>query len=102
MLMDVGVLMGQAEIADRLGVTRQRVQQLIARADWPEPYEVLAMGKVWRTEDIEAWIKANRPEVADQEVLTDAPVLGRRHGSRSKRMPNAKNTPASPPKPEHP
>ena len=103
MLLDVGVLMGQAEIADRLGVTRQRVQQLIARADWPKPFEVLAMGKVWRTEDVEAWIKANRPEIADQEVPTDGPVLGRRHGSRvSKRMPKAKNTPAPPPKPERP
>jgi len=97
MLMDVGVLMGQAEIADRLGVTRQRVQQLIARPDWPEPYEVLAMGKVWRTEDIEAWVKANRPAVADQEVLTDAPVLGRRHGSRGKRMPKPKPGRPEPP-----
>lgn len=90
MFTDVGVLMGQAEIADRLGVTRQRVQQLIARADWPEPYEVLAMGKVWRTEDVEAWIKENRPAIADQEPLSDGPPLGRRHGPRSPRMPKAK------------
>jgi prophage regulatory protein len=90
MLLDVGVLMGQAEIAERLGVTRQRVQQLIARTDWPEPYEVLAMGKVWRTEDIEGWIKANRPALADQEPLSDGPPLGRRHGPRPSRMPKGK------------
>jgi predicted DNA-binding transcriptional regulator AlpA len=53
--------MGAAEIAERLGVSRQRVQQLVKRADWPAPVAELTMGKVWRTADIEAWITANRP-----------------------------------------
>lgn len=82
MLLDVGVLMGQAEIADRLGVSRQRVQQLIARPDWPKPFDTLAMGKVWRTEDIEAWIAEYRktdPGAAESD--RDGP-LGRRHGRR--------------------
>jgi len=57
----VGQLMGAAEIAERLGVSRQRVQQLVKRADWPAPVAELTMGKVWRTADIEAWITANRP-----------------------------------------
>lgn len=57
-------LMGAREIEARLGVSRQRVQQLIARPDWPAPYETLAMGKVWRTEDVEAWIRENRPDAA--------------------------------------
>jgi len=82
MFTDVGVLMGQYEIADRLGVTRQRVQQLIARPDWPEPYEVLAMGKVWRTEDIERWISDHRPDIAETEPRQDSTPLGRRHGRR--------------------
>jgi prophage regulatory protein len=56
----VGELMGAAEIAERLGVSRQRVQQLVRRRDWPAPVAVLTMGKVWRTVDVEAWIKANR------------------------------------------
>lgn len=78
----MGVLMGQAEIADRLGVSRQRVQQLIARGDWPKPFETLAMGKVWRTEDIEAWIAKNRRDDSGPEK-PDAPgPLGRRHGRR--------------------
>jgi predicted DNA-binding transcriptional regulator AlpA len=53
--------MGASEIADRLGVSRQRVQQLVRRKDWPAPAAVLTMGKVWRTADIEAWINVHRP-----------------------------------------
>lgn len=55
-------LMGSREIEERLGVSRQRVQQLIARPDWPAPYDELAMGKVWRIEDVEAWVRVNRPD----------------------------------------
>jgi prophage regulatory protein len=58
-------LMGAREIEARLGVSRQRVQQLVARPDWPAPYDELAMGKVWRKEDIEAWISAHRPDAAE-------------------------------------
>lgn len=59
-------LMGAREIEARLGISRQRTYQLTQRADWPEPYDVLAMGKVWRTEDIEVWITEHRPELAQQ------------------------------------
>jgi prophage regulatory protein len=52
-------LVGAAEIAAMLGVSRQRVQQLISRPDFPAPAVVLAMGKVWLTADVEAWAKAN-------------------------------------------
>jgi hypothetical protein len=55
-------LMGSREIEKRLGVSRQRVNQLTNRPDWPEPYDELAMGKVWRIEDIEAWIREHRPD----------------------------------------
>ncbi len=55
-------LMGAQEIERRLGVSRQRVQQLTARPDWPAPYDELAMGKVWRIEDVEAWIRDYRPD----------------------------------------
>jgi prophage regulatory protein len=54
--------MGAREIEVRLGVSRQRVQQLTARADFPAPYDELAMGKVWRIEDVEAWIRERRPD----------------------------------------
>ena len=62
-------LMGAQEIRLRLGVSRQRVEQLMKRADWPVPYASLATGRVWRTEDIEAWIREHRPhlDAADGE-----------------------------------
>jgi len=59
-------LMGAAEIADRLGVSRQRVQQLVSRPDFPAPSHVLAMGKVWETEDVERWIATHRPNASDE------------------------------------
>ncbi len=54
--------MGAREIEERLGVSRQRVQQLVSRPDWPAPYDELAMGKVWRIADVEAWIREHRPD----------------------------------------
>ncbi len=53
--------MGAREIEDRLGVSRQRVQQLIATPGFPPPWDELAMGKVWRKPDIEGWIQRFRP-----------------------------------------
>ncbi|MEV1315309.1 DNA-binding protein [Micromonospora arborensis] len=75
-------LMGQAEIADRLGVSRQRVQQLVNRPDWPTPYVTLAMGKVWHTEDIEKWIRDHRPNDTGPEEDDGDTTLGRRHGRK--------------------
>lgn len=56
---------GTFEISRRLGVSRQRVGQLTARADWPAPLIELAMGKVWRIQDIEAWVREHRPELGE-------------------------------------
>lgn len=50
-------LMGQTEIAELLGVSRQRVQQLYAGGQLPEPYDTLAMGPVWLKVDIEGWAR---------------------------------------------
>ncbi len=55
MLTAVHHLIGAAEIGELFGVSRQRVQQLINRADFPEPTVTLAMGKVWETEDVLRW-----------------------------------------------
>ena len=52
-------LAGTAEIAVMLGVSRQRVQQLTARGDFPEPYDVLLGGRVWLRSDVEAWARAH-------------------------------------------
>jgi predicted DNA-binding transcriptional regulator AlpA len=50
-------LVGSAEIGRMLGVNRQRVQQLISRDDFPKPEVTLAMGKVWKRADVEAWAR---------------------------------------------
>jgi predicted DNA-binding transcriptional regulator AlpA len=56
--------MGAAEIRQRLGgISRQRVYQLTRRPDWPAPYDELVQGRVWRHEDVEAWIKQHRPDL---------------------------------------
>ena len=57
-------LMSLGEIRLRLGVSRQRAYQLSKRQDWPAVYENLSIGRVWRTEDIEAWIDRNRPALS--------------------------------------
>jgi prophage regulatory protein len=59
-------LMGAQEIETRLGVSRQRVYQLTQRADWPAPYDTLAMGNVWLITDVERWISEHRPDLAQQ------------------------------------
>lgn len=49
--------MGAGEIRDRLGrPSRQRVYQITTDPSFPKPYDQLQMGKVWRIEDVEAWI----------------------------------------------
>jgi predicted DNA-binding transcriptional regulator AlpA len=49
--------MGTKEIAELLGVTNQRVDQLARRADFPEPVAVLAAGRIWQRADVEVWAR---------------------------------------------
>ncbi|MCT2282351.1 hypothetical protein M3G91_32615 [Micromonospora chalcea] len=58
--------MGIAEIRDMLGgVSRARASVVASRRDFPEPYQRLIMGQIWRKSDVEAWIKKHRPDLAD-------------------------------------
>jgi prophage regulatory protein len=61
-------LMGTAEIADRLGVTPARVNQITdsKKLAFPAPLARLRMGQVWRADDVEAWIREHRPELAEE------------------------------------
>lgn len=59
--------MGAAEIAARLRISRQRAYILINRRDFPAPAAVLAMGSVWRAEDVEAWITERRPHLDEPD-----------------------------------
>jgi predicted DNA-binding transcriptional regulator AlpA len=59
MVSDVHHIVGSAEIGRMLGgLSRQRIQQLVNRPDFPKPEAELEMGKVWKREDVEAWARA--------------------------------------------
>jgi predicted DNA-binding transcriptional regulator AlpA len=50
-------LVGVAEVAQMLGVSRQRVHQIAKSAkDFPKPEAFLSAGKVWSKDKIEAWL----------------------------------------------
>lgn len=59
--------MGAAEIAERLGISRQRTYTLIMRRDFPPPMAKLEMGQVWDSADVEEWIRENRPHLVEEE-----------------------------------
>jgi hypothetical protein len=72
MLVPVHHLVGAQEIAAMLGgVSRQRVNQLAARGDFPAPDAVLAMGKVWKREDVEAWARDHGRVIAGEETADE-------------------------------
>jgi predicted DNA-binding transcriptional regulator AlpA len=44
------------DIAPILGVTKQRVSQIVAeREDFPQPAKVIRTASVWRLKDVERW-----------------------------------------------
>jgi predicted DNA-binding transcriptional regulator AlpA len=47
--------MGGTEIADLLGVSRQRADQLSRTDSFPTPLGEVAAGRIWRRSDVEAW-----------------------------------------------
>lgn len=51
-------LVGVAEIAELLGISRQRVNAIAkTHPDFPKPEIELAAGRIWKREDIERWAK---------------------------------------------
>lgn len=60
-------LMGAWEIRQRLGYSEAWTQRLITRRDFPAPYAVLRGCTVWAADDVEAWIKTNRPHLDDND-----------------------------------
>ena len=59
--------MGPQEIQHRLALSRQWTAQIIQRKGFPEPIAELAIGSVWLADDVEAWIKENRPEQDERD-----------------------------------
>ncbi|MEJ7831740.1 MAG: AlpA family phage regulatory protein [Nocardioides sp.] len=50
-------LVGVAEVAKLLGISRARVGQLAKTANFPEPVARLAAGPVWESADIQKWAR---------------------------------------------
>ncbi len=66
-------VIGITEIAAALGVSKQRVFQLMERDDFPAPLAVLACGSIWRKGDLSTFAdgwqrKAGRPRRAPAAV----------------------------------
>ena len=55
-------LVGAAEIAAMLGVTKQRVNQMATdrNSSFPKPVAELTAGRIWRRDDIKAWARHSR------------------------------------------
>lgn len=49
------LIVGAAEIAELLGVSRQRVDQLTRRPEFPAPVAELASGRFWVRGEVERW-----------------------------------------------
>jgi predicted DNA-binding transcriptional regulator AlpA len=54
-------LVSAIEVAEILGVSRQRVHQLAADPHFPQPVADLGIGKVWLKESVLTWMRL-RPE----------------------------------------
>lgn len=57
--------MSTVEIATLLDLTRQRVDKLSRRADFPAPVATLAIGRVWDRADVVAWARADGRQLGD-------------------------------------
>lgn len=56
------------EIADLLGLSRQRALQIVndRRENFPEPFDTLpGRVQVWLIEDVQRWMAKHRPAVAE-------------------------------------
>lgn len=62
-----GDLVGPWEVAEILGVSRQRFQQLTRYPTFPKPFQVLRGGKIWLRADVEAWKAQHRPPAPDAD-----------------------------------
>jgi predicted DNA-binding transcriptional regulator AlpA len=58
--------MASQEVADLLGVTRQRVHQLSERHDFPAPHAILSVGRIWDGAEIRAWAAKHRPSLSEE------------------------------------
>ncbi|MEV4628675.1 hypothetical protein AB0J90_20635 [Micromonospora sp. NPDC049523] len=48
-------MMALAEVADLLGVSRQRAAILVDRPDFPAPIDTLGVGRIWLAAEVQAY-----------------------------------------------
>ena len=57
-------LVGVAEIAELLGISRQRVNRIVqTHRDFPDPVATLTAGRIWQRADIEKWASGHSRDV---------------------------------------
>ena len=56
---DTRVIVGTAEIAEMLSLTRQRVGQMAREGELPKPLGVVQAGAIWKRSAVETWARAN-------------------------------------------
>lgn len=62
-------LVAAYEIAQMLGVSRQRVSQLATSTGFPEPVAVLGVGRIWLREDVVAWAESTGRGLQDDPAV---------------------------------
>lgn len=62
-------LVGAAEIAEMLGVSRQRVHQLTESAGFPVPVAELRSGRIWERPAVERWIASNPERLKGDDLI---------------------------------
>ena len=60
-------LVASREVQGMLGVSRTRAYQITNSKSFPDPVVVLSVGRIWRAEDVERWIKRHRLNLHDVE-----------------------------------
>jgi prophage regulatory protein len=60
-------LVSTVEIARMFDITRQRVDKLSRRADFPEPVASLAIGRVWDRSDIVRWAQEDGRSLSEND-----------------------------------
>ncbi|WP_234361471.1 DNA-binding protein [Plantactinospora sp. BB1] len=53
-------VMALAEVADYLGVSRQRAAVLVDRPDFPAPLDTLTVGRIWSAADVREYAARRR------------------------------------------
>ncbi|MCZ7421650.1 MULTISPECIES: hypothetical protein [unclassified Micromonospora] len=60
--------MALSEVADYLGVSRQRAAILVDRPDFPAPIDTLTVGRIWDATDVRAYAEQRGRRLADEET----------------------------------